>query len=375
MFSFRRFLTIIKKEFIQIKRDPISLRIPIAMPILFMLLFGYAVNTEVDHLKTAIVDLNQTAESRNFAKAFTSSLYFDITETVTTEAALVKLIESGAVRAGILIPANFSRNLAKGESTDIGIVIDGTDPTSARTAYTSAIMVAENYSRTARIGGSIAPTLVKQAIKVGVRVLYNPDLETKRFTIPGLVGLILQNLTIILTAFALVREKERGTIEQLIVTPIRPAELIIGKIIPYILIGYAGFLFALAISMFWFGVWPIGSIPLLLGLGLLFVICSLLIGLLISTLAKTQFEAMLVSIVIILPSILLSGFVFPLEAAHPIIRAFGYFIPLTYFLDIIRGIVLKGVGLELLWKDALILFGFTSILLISTIARFRKSLD
>ena len=372
MFSLRSFAAIIKKEFIQIKRDPIALRIPIAMPILFMLLFGYAVNTEVDHLKTAILDLNKTTESREFVKAFTSSLYFDITETVSTEEELVKLIESGEVRAGILIPADFSKNLAKGETTNVGILIDGTDPTTARTAYSSGIMVAESFSRKLASKGSVALTT---PLKLGVRVLYNPDLETKRFTIPGLVGLIMQNLTIILTAFALVREKERGTIEQLIVTPIRPAELIIGKIIPYIIIGYAGFLFALAIAMWWFGVWPIGSIPLLLGLGLLFVICSLLIGLLISTLAKTQFEAMLVSIVIILPSILLSGFVFPLEAAHPFIRFFGYFIPLTYFLDIIRSIVLKGIGLELLWKEGLILLGFTSILLITTIARFRKSLD
>jgi ABC-2 type transport system permease protein len=183
-------------------------------------------------------------------------------------------------------------------------------------------------------------------VTVNTRVWYNPNLKSSRFTIPGLVGLILQNITLMLTAFALVREKERSTIEQLIVTPVRPLELILGKLVPYVIIGYAGFLFALALCIFWFGVEVSGSLGLLLLLGFLFVYCSLSMGMLISTFAKNQMQAMMVMVLVLLPSILLSGFMFPREAMPWVISLIGYAIPLTYFLDIVRGIMLKGVGIE-----------------------------
>jgi len=199
-------------------------------------------------------------------------------------------------------------------------------------------------------------------------------IDSGRFTIPGLVGLILQNITVMLTAFALVREKERSTMEQLIVTPVTPLELILGKLVPYVIIGYAGFLFALSLCVFWFGVDIAGSPPLLLILGFLFVYCSLSIGMLISTFAKNQMQTMMVIMLVLLPSVLLSGFVFPRDAMPLAIKLVGYLIPLTYFIEIIRGIMLKGVGISFLVNDVIALGVFTLILLGIASLRFRKSL-
>lgn len=377
-FSFKRFLSIIKKEFIQVKRDPISLRIPIAMPIVMMLLFGYAVNTEVDRIPTAVFDQSRSAESREYIDKFVASNYFDVKYYVTSEKEISELIDGGKAKAGIIIPAGYASDIRRNKSPQTQLIIDGTDPTTARTALNSGVLISEVYSRTfkenmlKKIGLSAAST---PGVAINPKVWYNPNLESTRFTIPGLVGLILQNITLMLTAFALVREKERSTIEQLIVTPVKPAELILGKLVPYIIIGYVGFLFALSICIFWFGVDVTGSIGLLLLLGFLFVFCSLSIGMLISTFANNQMQAMMVMVLIILPSILLSGFMFPREAMPLPVQLLGYIIPLTYFLDIIRGIVLKGIGMSFLVNDVIALCIFTVVILTMATLRFRKSLD
>lgn len=377
-FSFKRFKAIIIKEFIQVKRDPISLRLPFAMPIVMMLLFGYAVNTDVDSIPTAIFDQCKTQDSREYINKFTASNYFNIVEDVQSEKQLSDLVDAGKVKAGLIIPADYSQQLKKGKTAETQLIIDGSDPTTARTALSSGVIVSGTYSqgiqqkRLQRYGISLKEGT---PISINTKVWYNPNLESRRFSIPGLVGLILQNITIMLTAFALVREKERSTIEQLIVTPINSSELILGKLVPYVVIGYAGFLFSLAICIFWFGVNVSGSIALLLLLGFLFVYCSLSIGMLISTFAKTQMQAMMAMVFVLLPSILLSGFIFPREAMPPVINWIGYAIPLTYFLDIIRGIMLKGTGLHFLWQDTLALCGFTLVILFIATKRFRKSLD
>lgn len=378
IFSLQRFITIIIKEFIQIKRDPISLRLPIAMPIVMMLLFGYAVNTEVDKIGTAVFDQSKTQESREYIDKFTGSNYFVIKYYVSSEKELSDLIDGGKVKAGIIIPSDYSNKLSRGKTPQTQLIIDGTDPTTARTALSSGLLISEIYSRSfkenymKKLGVSAASA---PGISINTRVWYNPNLKSSRFTIPGLVGLILQNITIMLTAFALVREKERSTIEQLIVTPVRSFELILGKLIPYIAIGYAGFLFALSLCIFWFKVDVAGSLLLLLLLGFLFVFCSLSIGMLISTFAKNQMQAMMVMILVLLPSILLSGFMFPREAMPIAVNFIGYIIPLTYFLDIIRGIMLKGIGIGLLWNDVMALCIFTVVILSMAVLRFRKSLD
>lgn len=378
LFSFNRFLTIVKKEFIQVKRDPISLRLPFAMPIVMMLLFGYAVTTEVDRIPTAVFDQSLTRESREYIDKFIASDYFVITGSVSSEEEMADLIDSGRAKACIVIPSDYARKMKNGGEAGTQLIIDGTDPTTARTALNSGILISQVYSldlKSRAINKMGLTTGPMPGVTLNTRVWYNPNLKSSRFTIPGLVGLILQNITLMLTAFALVREKERSTIEQLIVTPVRPVELILGKLVPYVMIGYAGFLFALALCILWFGVNVAGSLPLLLLLGFFFVYCSLSMGMLISTFAKNQLQAMMVMVIVILPSILLSGFMFPREAMPPVISAIGYGIPLTYFLDIIRGIMLKGVGIEFLWNDVIALAAFTLVILSIAVTRFRKSLD
>ena len=378
LFNLQRFMSIVRKELIQLRRDPISLRIPIVMPIMMMLLFGYAVNTEIDKIPTAIFDQSKTQESREYIEKFIASDYFVVKYNVNSEKELSDLIDGGKAKAGLIVPSSYANDLSKGKTPQTLLIIDGTDPTTARTALNSGLLISEIYSRTfkenalKKVGASAAKM---PGVSINSKVWYNPNMESTRFTIPGLVGLILQNLTIMLTAFALVREKERGTIEQLIVTPMRPIELILGKLTPYIIIGYAGFLFALSICIFWFKVSISGSLPLLLILGFLFVICSLSIGMLISTFAKNQMQAMIMLVVLLLPSVLLSGFMFPREAMPFIISLFSYIIPLTYFLNIIRGIILKGVGLSFMWNDIIALAIFTVALLSIATLRFRKSLD
>ena len=377
-FNWKRFITIIKKEFIQVKRDPISLRLPFAMPIVMMLLFGYAVNTEVDNISTVVFDQSRTQESRAYIDKFTASGSFYIAGYVTSERELSDAIDAGKAKAAIIIPSDYSKQLKKKNEPQTELIIDGTDPTTARTALNSGLLVSQMYSLDMKNGemkklGVSAGKL--PGVSLNAKVWYNPNLKSTRFTIPGLVGLILQNITIMLTAFALVREKERGTIEQLIVTPIRSPELILGKLAPYVIIGYSGFLFTLAICVFWFGVGVSGSLALLLLLGFLFVYCSLSIGMLISTFANNQMQAMMVMIFVLLPSILLSGFVFPREAMPFAVSVLCYAIPLTYFLDITRGIMLKGVGTGFLWDDVLALCLFTVIILAVAVLRFRKSLD
>lgn len=375
--NMQRFVSIIKKEFIQIKRDKASFGIAIMMPIVMMVLFGYAVTTELDNISTVVLDQNHTKESREFIKTFENTGYFNITKEENNIENIQNEMDSGEIHAAIIIPPDYSNKILKGEKPAVQFLIDGSDPTTARTVFSSGVLTGEKYGakfwqksnekypNKGSIGG----------VEVNTRVLYNPSLRNQNFVIPGLVGLIMQNITILLTAFALVRERERGTIEQLMVSPVTAPELILGKLVPYVVIGYLDFLFALTLGVGWFSVPVMGSLPLLLFLGLGFVICALAIGILISTAAKTQLQAMQISFLVLLPSILLSGFIFPRESMPKIIQFLGSVIPLTYFLNILRGIVLKGVGMEVLFKDVFILFGIGLILLTLSIFQFRKTLD
>lgn len=375
-FNWRRFAAVVKKEVRQVIRDPISLGMAILLPAMLMFLFGYALSTEVDNIPTAILDKSQSTDSRELVQRFVVSGYFSINTYVENEDQLKNSLDSGNAKAGLVIPGDYARNNPKGNNQAL-LIIDGSDPTTAKTALNSGLLLAEADAK------EVQDTLMKKSgttytiapPALIAHVWYNQDLKSIRFTIPGLVGLITQFVTVVLTAFAMVREKERGTIEQLIVTPIRPSELILGKLIPYVFIGYSGFLVALFLCVVWFGITPAGSILLLLALGIIFVICSLMIGMLISTFAKTQSQAMLALVMVQLPTVLLSGFIFPREAMPDVIKAIGYVLPLTYFLNITRGIVLKGTGMEFLWFDVAMLSAMTILLAGVAIFRFRKSLD
>jgi len=348
------------------------------MPVMMMFLFGYVVNTEVDHIQTAVFDQSQTQESRAYIDKFDYTGYFTVGYYVNSQDEVENLLDSGKIKAGLIIPPSFAKDIKQGKNPEALLTIDGFDSTVARTILNSGILIAQNDSlnkleQRLKISGATGVNIENLGINTKVR--YNPNMETRYFTTPGLVGLIMMNITVMLTAFAMVRERERGTIEQLIVTPVKSHELILGKLTPYIFIGYMGFLFSLAISYFYFKIPVRGDLGTLLALGGIFVICSLSLGMLVSTFAKNQFQAMMAVMMVILPSILLSGFMFPIEAMPVILQQLTRLLPLTYFLRIDRGVILKGVGMDILWPDALALCVFMVVLLSVATVRFRKTLD
>ncbi len=373
----QRLLSVIRKEIVQIRRDPPSLAIVIVMPLLMLFLFGYAVTTDVEHINTAVVDLDHTPDSRRLIAKFQHSGYFDITATTSNRREVEHLLNSGEVKVGIIISPGYMSELRRGEQARVQAIIDGSDPTVARTALNSVRLLAQRETLRLKVQGALATgtDIPRIAVDMRPRVRYNPDLDSVKFNVPGLIGLIMQNITVMLTAFALVRERERGTMEQLMVTPVHPGELIVGKLIPYVFIGFFDMLLVLAAGVFWFKVPVAGSVALLLALSAVFLLTALGLGLLISTIARTQFQAMQMAFLVILPSVLLSGFIFPREAMPLPIRWLGYAIPLTYFLTILRGIILKGVGIVYLWPQVVMLASMGIVILGIAVLRFQKKLD
>lgn len=360
-----RVWSIVRKEFIQIRRDPRTLAIVLALPVMQLLLFGYAINTTVDHITTVVLDQSRDAQSRRFLASFFNTGYFDFVQQVGNLGEVRQAIDDGTAHVGIVLPPTFSHDIVAGRSAQAQLVVDGSDPNTAQTA----LLVGGTLAQVQQRGGSSA------SIELRPVVLYNPTMQSINFMIPGLLGLIMQFQTLLLTAFAVVRERERGTLEQLVVTPIKPWELMLGKVLPYVAIGFANIVFASAIGRFWFGVEFAGSFPLLLALAALFVLSSLGLGLLVSTVSQTQTQAMQLALFVMLPSIILSGFVFAREAMPHPIRELGLLIPLTYFLQILRGIILKGVGVEVLWPQVLALTVFGVVVFGLSANRFRKTLD
>lgn len=376
--NLQRLLSVVKKEIIQIRRDPPSLAMAFVVPVMMLLIFGYAVTTDVEHIDTAVLDQTNSLESRQLVEVFRNTGYFDTETYVQNFAELTTLIDTGRARVGIIIPPDYTNKLKRNEEAQLQLIVDGSDPLVARTALSTAQVVAQHEAfdlkvQTLRQTG--LPVNLQPAIDLRFRIWYNPNMESMKFNIPGLIGLIMQNITMMLTAFAMVRERERGTLEQLIITPVKPFELIVGKLIPYIFIAFIDILIILGFGTFWFNVPVNGSILLLLGLSFIFLMGALGLGMFVSTLAKTQLQAMQVSFMIILPSVLLSGFMFPRESMPKIIQLIGYVIPLTYFLRILRGIVLKGVGFAYLWQDVILLTVFAAAILTLSIVRMKKRLD
>ena len=372
-----RILAIIRKEFIQVKRDPRTLVIIMIVPAVQLLLFGYAVTTNVDHITTVVHDQARDSRSRDFIKAFTNTEYFTVVNHVDSPGEARAAIDRGDAKVAFIIPPDFSRNLDAGKVAQLQVMIDGSDPNTASTALFTASSIAQNQAATlvqqslSRMGGGRGLDI---PVEIRPNILYNPSMESVNFMIPGLIGLIIQTQAVILTAFAIVREREKGTLEQLIVTPIKPLELMVGKILPYVIIAFIQVLVALGLGMLWFKMSVAGSVTLLLALSLVFLIGSLGIGLLISTISQTQNQALQLSMLVMLPSILLSGFVFPREAMPPVLYYMGYAVPLTYFLKILRGIALKGIGMEYLWGEVLLLAIFGLVVFTLRAKRFQKKL-
>ena len=373
-----RLRSLIRKEFIQIGRDKRTLILVLVIPIMQLFLLGYAATNDVRNVPLAVYDQDRGPEARLLLDAYRAADYFEIAYDAGSESELRDLIDAGQARAGLIIPPGYGDDIQGGQPAQVMFVLDGSDPTVASTALSAAQLIGQAYStqvleaRLLRYGQA---AVIQPPLQVSTNVWYNPDLISAHFMIPGVIGMILFALTSILTATAIVRERERGTIEQLIVTPIRPWELVVGKLLPYVILALMNVFEVLAIGHYWFGVPIRGSLWVITGASLLFLLSSLGIGLLASTIANTQQEAMLTVWMLLLPSIFLAGFFFPLEAMPKLLQWISYIFPLRYYLVIIRSLMLKGVGIASVTGDiiALAIFGIAIMTLASL--RFRKRLD
>jgi len=372
-----RLMSIIRKEFIQIFRDVRTLVMILIIPIMQLFLLGYSATNDVRNIPLAVLDQSRSPESRALLDAYRAADYFRIAYSVQSEAEIEMLIESGSARAAIIIPPDYAQRLSDGDA-QVAFILDGSDPTSASTALSAAQLISQSHS-TELLTQSFARTgqnlKVRPPIEVRTTVWYNPDLISAYFMIPGVIGMILYAIAAILTATSVVRERERGTIEQLIVTPIRSWELIVGKLMPYVILGFFNTIEVLAVGHWWFGMPIRGDIGLILVLSIVFLITGLGIGLFASTIANTQQEAMLTVWMTLLPSIFLSGFFFPLEAMPVFLQWLSYLMPLRYYLVIIRSLLLKGVGIEMIQTDVIAMTLFAIGIMTAAALRFRKRLD
>jgi ABC-2 type transport system permease protein len=372
-----RLLSIIRKEFIQIRRDVRTLALIIVMPIMQLFLLGYAATTDVKNISLAVWDQDRTPQSRQLLNAFRAADYFQIRFFVNSEAEYRALIEKGEVRAALVIPPDYDRRLSEGRA-QVSMVLDGSDATVGGTALSAAQLIGQAYATkvlTQRSAASGLRLAIEPPLEVRTRVWYNPDLVSAYFNIPGVIGMILSFITAMLTATAVVRERERGTIEQLIVTPIRSWELILGKTLPYVILAFVDVLEVLIIGHYWFKVPIRGDLGLIFVLSGLFIFSGLGIGLFASTVANTQQEAMLAVMMTLLPSVFLSGFFFPIDAMPRALQWISLVIPLRYYLVIIRSLLIKGVGASSLQLQILALALFAILIMGAAAARFRKRLD
>lgn len=373
-----RLLSLIRKEFIQIRRDPRTLVLTILLPIVQLILLGYAATNDVRNVPMAVFDQDKSAASRDLLDAYRTADYFKLAYDVQSEEELHRLIESNDVRVGLIIPPTYGRSITAGESAQVAFIIDGSDPTVANTALAAATFIGQSKATELtieRLAARGMGNVLGTAVEVRTQVWYNPDLVSSYYMIPALIGMILQFLASLLTASAIVREREYGTIEQIIVTPIKAWELVLGKVIPYVLISFFNMLEILVAGVVLFQIPINGSIGLLLALSALFILTTLGMGIFISTLANTQQEAMLMVMFTLLPSVFLSGFFFPLEAMPVVLQWVSYAIPLRYYLIVVRGIILKGSGLTALGPEVFALSVFALIMLSAAAIRFRKRLD
>jgi len=377
---FQRLFSIIRKELRQTLRERRTLVLQLVWPVFLLFLFGYAVEVQVDHQPTVVVDMSRDRMSYAYVDAMVNTGFFDVVGYADSEAAAMQAIDDGRARVAIVIPPNFTPRLERRESPQVLVLIDGADVLASQSALNATMTTAQSFTAAVILEQVERSPLASQVerlrpLDVRFRVLYNPDLKSIVYMVPGLVGLILQQQTLLLTAFAIVRERELGTIEQLLVTPIRPWELMLGKMIPNMLISFVNMSTILAIGLVWFNVPFHGDISLFFILAFLFVFSSLGLGIFVSTLATSQRQAQQVGNIIIMLSIMLSGFIFPREAMPQVVQWMGSVIPLTYFLKISRGLMTKGVGLGSVQDSAvaLMIFG-VAVFAIST-RTFRRRLE
>lgn len=367
-----RFWPMFRKEFIQMRRDRLTLGIMTGIPVFQLLLFGFAIQTDVRNIPTVILDQSRTPASREIIAAFQNTGNFRIVAHVDGRDQLDRAIDQGTAQAGIVVPEDYPRARARGFTASVQVVVDASDPLQSQSAIAAAAGVAQAENLKVLAAAARRPAL---PVEARIRPRYNPGLRSAVYIVPGLVGVILTITLVLVTAMAIVRERERGTLEQLIVTPITKTELMLGKIAPYVGVGLIQMTTVLVVGRFVFDVPLTGNIALLYGMALIFVVASLAFGLFVSTLVRTQQQAMQVSFFFVLPNILLSGFMFPRQAMPEVFQWVGALLPLTHFLKVLRGILLKGVGLEALWGEASILAAFAVGLITLAVLRFHKTLD
>ena len=374
-FSFQRFWAIVVKEFIQMRRDRLTFGMMVGIPMLQLILFGYAINSNPKHLPTAVYAADNSPFSRTLVWGLRNSSYFDITHEAHSAAEIREWLAEGTVQFAVTVPVDFSRKLLRGEKPDLLLEADATDPSAVGFA-----MAAVNQLATTVINRDLIGPLTKlQAgappFNIVAHQHYNPESISQYNIVPGLMGVMLTMTMIIITGLAITRERERGTMENLLSTPAHPGEVIVGKIVPYIMVGYVQVLLILLASKFLFDVPFIGSVPLLVGLTFLFIVANLAVGITFSTIAKNQLQAVQMAFFFFLPSLLLSGYMFPFRGMPGWAQDIGECLPLTHFLRVVRGILLKGNGLAEcvpdLWPIAL----FVAVMLFIGIKRYRQTLD
>ena len=369
---------LIRKEFLQLRRDKKMLPIIFVAPIFQLIILGYAVNMDIKNIQLAVYDLDKSSKSRELIRGFTNSGYFTLIDYINHYQELDHYLDYGKASLVVVIPNDFAKKINGRETAQVQIIIDGSDSSFAMASLQYATLILNRYSqnivleliRVMRYQGLRIPQIIPQ-----VRVWYNPELLSKNFMIPGVLALLLMVITALLTSLALVREREIGTMEQLIVTPIKPYVLLTGKLAPFVLIGMIDVILVITVANLWFKVQIKGSVILLLLLCIIFLLTTLGLGLFVSTISKTQQQAMMVTMFfIMLPMIYLSGFVFPIENMPKIMQAISYLLPLRYFVVIVRGIFLKGVGIKELWDETLLLFLLGIFIFSLSVMRFRKKL-
>ncbi len=367
------------KEFLQFIRDPKMFIVVIVAPVIQLIFLGYASNRDINNVQTVVFDRDRSESSREFVRNFEKSGYFSMDYYVSDYNEMSRLIDNGKAITGIVIPENFEKDLNTRVTAKVQFIIDGSDGNKASIAAGYIQNIASAFSN------NIAVENIEQAgIKTSIagtiepvsRIWYNADLSTRNYMLPGIVGLILIIITTNLSSLAIVKEREIGTLEQLIVTPVKPYQIILGKLIPFAILGIVSMMLVLSVMTFWFGIYVKGSLTFLFVSSFIFMLSTLGLGLFVSTISRTQQQAMITAaFLVIMPMIFLSGFSFPVENMPVIIQYVTYFIPLRYFLVIIRGIVLKGLGLSELWIECTVLLSMGVFILISSSLRFRKRLE
>ncbi len=380
----RGFLAILIKEFVHIRRDRGTIVFALLVPALQMTIFGYAIDVTIENIPLVVLDNDGRSESRKLVEAMVNTETFRVVERVQSMTAFRAALESGRAKTGIIIPADYSERLLRREQATVQVLIDGSDSQVATTSLNTVNLLVTQISigraqavaeRMRVMPSQTAAGDPALAIEVRPRLLYNPDLESSHFFVPGLVAIILQLVLIFLTSFSIVKERETGTLEQLFVTPVGAGGLLFGKLLPYAFMAFGELLIILLLMTTVFGVPISGSLFLLIGLSTLFIITVLGLGLMISTLAKTQLEAMQIAFMIMLPSILLSGFMFPRSEMPGLIYAISFILPVTYFIEILRGVILRGAGLMAVLPHVIGLLSCCAVILTVAMVRFRKQLD